>query len=88
MARFVSGQCLNTSAHVFWLQSRALDTGRMAALALRVAATAQFMDTGGALGLLAVLERMLRLAYLLKACTTNWSCLAKICAAPGATEGI
>lgn len=32
----------------------------MAALALRVAATAQFMDTGGALGLLAVLERMLR----------------------------
>ncbi|EIE19958.1 hypothetical protein COCSUDRAFT_44354 [Coccomyxa subellipsoidea C-169] len=41
-------------------QSRALDAGRAAAFALRVAATAQFMDTGGALGLLAVLERMLR----------------------------
>ena len=43
-----------------WLQSRALDAGRAAAFALRVAATAHFMDTGGALGLLAVLERMLR----------------------------
>ncbi|BDA51329.1 Nucleolar complex protein 3 homolog [Coccomyxa sp. Obi] len=47
-------------------QSRALDTGRMAALALRVAATAQFMDTGGALGLLAVLERMLRQNHRLR----------------------
>ncbi len=41
-------------------QSRALDLGRLAAFALRLAAIAQFLDVGGALGLLAVLERMLR----------------------------
>ena len=41
-------------------QARALDGGRMAAFALRLAGAARFLGTGGALGLLAVLERLLR----------------------------
>ncbi len=42
------------------LQARALDSGRMAAFALRLAGAARFLGPGGALGLLAVLERLLR----------------------------
>ncbi len=41
-------------------QARALDSGRMAAFALRLAGAARFLGPGGALGLLAVLERLLR----------------------------
>ncbi len=61
------------------MQSRALDAGRAAAFALRVAVTAQFMDTGGALGLLAVLERMLRLAALHKHFSVKISALVAFC---------
>ena len=44
------------------LQAKALDAGRMAAFAQRLAGAAQFLDAPSALGLLAVLDRMLRCA--------------------------
>ena len=44
------------------LQARALDSSRTAAFALRLAGAARFLGPGGALGLLAVLERVLRSA--------------------------
>ena len=42
------------------VQAKALDGSRMAAFALRIAGAARFLSSGGALGLLAVLERLLR----------------------------
>lgn len=44
------------------MQSKALDAARMAAFALRLAGAARFLDAGGAMGLLAVLEKLLRWA--------------------------
>ena len=44
------------------LQAKALDAGRMAAFAQRLAGATQFLDAPSALGLLAVLDRMLRCA--------------------------
>lgn len=55
----------STLAHgveILRLQAKALDAGRMAAFAQRLAGAAQFLDAPSALGLLAVLDRMLRCA--------------------------
>lgn len=47
------------------MQSKALDAARLAAFALRLASSAQFLDAGGAMGMLAVLEKLLRCFHLL-----------------------
>ena len=54
--------CIAQGLDTLRLQAKALDAGRMAAFAQRLAGAAQFLDAPSALGLLAVLDRMLRCA--------------------------